>query len=88
MDRGGGCIRNATDDAVVVIQRDAFASLDLKTSRACVSKDNSKQGRSVLVLDKNADPSFGGNSSSKGCNSGSADRSFRMRKATDKGRCE
>ncbi len=88
MDRGGGGVGNTADDAVVVIQRDALASLDLKTSRACAGENDSQQGRGVLILDDDADSSFGSRSGGKGCDGRSTDGGFRVRKVTDERRRE
>ena len=88
MDRGSGGVGNTADDAVVVIQRDALASLDLQTSRACAGENDSQQGRGVLVLDDDADSSFGSRGGGKGCDGRSADRGFRVREVTDERRGE
>jgi len=88
MDRGRGGVRNTTHDAVVVVEGDAFASLDIQTSRARVRKDNSHQSRSVLILDDDADPSFGGNGGNKGGRSRCANNNFGVVKTTEEGRGE
>jgi hypothetical protein len=62
MNRGGGGIRQTTDVTIVVIQRDAFASLNKQTVRARLRESNCNLSGGVLVLDDDAHPSDRGDS--------------------------
>ena len=86
MNRGRGGIRNTADDAVVVVEGDAFASLDLQTVCARIGKDNSQHSRSLLVLDDDADSPFGGGGNHKGGAGRSANRNSGVGKFSKKWR--
>jgi hypothetical protein len=86
VNRSSGCIRTATDVTIVVVERNSLASGNIETSSTSLREADSKDSRSVLILDDDSDSSDGSDSGIKGYAGRCADRHSSMSKATQEGR--